>query len=59
MLKVEPTMIANSPFALMGPPSKIAEDLIERRERWGLSYIIVGGDDVKSFAPVVAMLSGN
>lgn len=59
MFKVEPTMIANSPFALMGPPSKIAEDLIERRERWGLSYIIVGGDDVKSFAPVVAMLSGN
>ena len=59
MFKVEPMMIANSPFALMGPPSKIAEDLIERRERWGLSYIIVGGDDVKSFAPVVAMLSGN
>jgi len=59
MFNVEPTLIANSPFALMGPPSKIAEDLIERRERWGLSYIIVGGEDVKSFAPVVAMLSGN
>lgn len=59
MFKVEPKLIGSSPFALMGPPSKIAEDLIERRERWGLSYIIVGGEDVKSFAPVVAMLSGN
>jgi len=58
MFKVEPSMIANSPFALMGPPAKIAEDLLERRERWGLSYIIVGGEDVNSFAPVIKILSG-
>lgn len=58
MFKVDPTMVANSPFALMGPPSKIAEDLIARRECWGLSYIIVGGEDVNSFAPVIKILAG-
>ena len=51
-------MIAETPFALMGPPSKLIEDLIARRERWGFSYVIVGGEDVEKFAPVVAALSG-
>lgn len=58
MLGVEPEMVEQSPFALVGPTSKLIEDLIERRERWGFSYIIVGADDVESFAPVVAALNG-
>lgn len=58
MFKVEPDLVANSPFALMGPPSKIAEDLLARRERWGFSYVIVGGEDVESFAPVIKILAG-
>ena len=58
MFKVAPEMVANSPFALMGPPAKIAEDLLARRERWGFSYIIVGGEDVNSFAPVIKLLAG-
>jgi hypothetical protein len=37
----------------------MVEDLLRRRERWGFSYIVVGGDDVESFAPVVAELSGH
>lgn len=57
-MHVEPSMIAESPFALMGPPSKLIEDLLARRERWGFSYVIVGGEDVDSFAPVVAALRG-
>jgi hypothetical protein len=55
---VEPQMIAETPFALMGPPEKLVEDLLARRERWGFSYVIVGGEDVDSFAPVVAALAG-
>jgi hypothetical protein len=51
-------MIETTPFALVGPPSKLVEDLLERRERWGFSYIIVGGADVEAFAPVVAALAG-
>ena len=58
MFKVAPDMVANSPFALMGPPAKIAEDLLARRERWGFSYVIVGGADVNSFAPVIKILAG-
>ena len=51
-------VITESPFALVGPPSKIIEDLRERRDRWGFSYVIVGQNDVELFAPVVAALSG-
>jgi len=55
---VETKMMAETPFALIGPPAKLIDDLLERRERWGFSYIIVGGEDVDSFAPVVAALRG-
>ncbi len=55
---VETSMVEQTPFALVGPPAKIVEDLLERRERWGFSYIIVGADDIESFAPVVAELAG-
>jgi probable F420-dependent oxidoreductase len=58
MLGVEQQMVEQSPFALVGPTSKLIEDLLERRERWGFSYVIVGADDVDSFAPVVAALNG-
>jgi len=50
-------MIAQSPFVLIGPPAKLTEDLLARRERWGFSYVIVGQDDVDPFAPVVAALT--
>jgi alkanesulfonate monooxygenase SsuD/methylene tetrahydromethanopterin reductase-like flavin-dependent oxidoreductase (luciferase family) len=51
-------MISQSPFALIGPPSKLADDLLARRQRWGFSYVIVGQNDVEAFAPVVAQLAG-
>jgi probable F420-dependent oxidoreductase len=58
MIGVEPQMIENSPFALIGSTDKIAEDIVERRERLGFSYVIVGADEIESFAPVVARLAG-
>lgn len=58
VLRVEPSTIAEMPFALVGPPSKLIEDLLARRERWGFSYVIVGADDVEHFAPIVAALAG-
>ena len=51
-------MLVSSPFALIGPPSELIERLLERRERWGFSYVIVGAEDVEKFAPVVAALNG-
>ena len=58
MIGVEPSMVAETPFALIGSPAAIVEDLVARRERWGFSYVIVGAEDVDSFAPVVAALNG-
>jgi probable F420-dependent oxidoreductase len=48
-----------SPHYLVGEPAQMAEDLIRRRERWGISYwTLVGGGEVASFGKVVAQLSG-
>jgi hypothetical protein len=58
MLGVDEQMIDTTPFALIGSPAKIVEDLLARRERWGFSYVIVGADDIDAFAPVVAELAG-
>lgn len=58
MMGVDTAMVDETPFALVGSPAKIVEDLLARRERWGFSYIIVGAADVESFAPVVAELTG-
>lgn len=58
MVGVPESMVAASPFALVGPPAKLVEDLLARRERWGFSYVIVGGENLDDFAPVVAALAG-
>ena len=58
MIGFEPAQILETPFALIGTADQLADDLVERRERWGFSYVIVGADDVEPFAPVVAALSG-
>jgi hypothetical protein len=43
---------------LVGTPAQMAETLVERRERFGISRITVGSDHVEAFAPVVARLAG-
>lgn len=58
MLGVSPSMVEQTPFALIGPPAAIVDDLLARRERWGFSYVIVGDNDVDAFAPVVDALAG-
>jgi hypothetical protein len=57
-LGVDVSMLVSSPFSLIGSPAELIERLLERRERWGFSYVIVGADDVEKFAPVVAALHG-
>ena len=58
LIRVPEKMIENTPFALIGSPQSIIEDLLARRERWGFSYVIVGAQDIESFSPVVAALRG-
>jgi probable F420-dependent oxidoreductase len=58
LLQVEEGAIAESPFALIGTTASIVELLRQRRDELGISYVIVGGDDIDAFAPVVAELAG-
>ncbi len=57
-LGVDPAMIDGSPYALIGSPSKVVEDLLALRETHGFSYVSVGTNEIDAFAPVVAELAG-
>jgi len=56
---VNEAMLETSPFALIGSNSGIVEDLLALREQFGFSYVIVGANEIESFAPVVAQLAGH
>ena len=45
-----------TPHALIGSVAQICDQLVERRERWGLSYIGLSADQLDAFAPVIARL---
>jgi probable F420-dependent oxidoreductase len=50
--------VLDSPFALAGTVEQIAEELRARRERYGISYVVVRDQVMEAFAPVVARLAG-
>jgi probable F420-dependent oxidoreductase len=47
-----------TPHALVGTTEQIADDLLARRQRWGISYIGVSLDALDALAPVVSRLAG-
>jgi len=47
------------PVLLIGTADELCERLLERRDRWGFSNIVVPGDSMDAFAPVVARLAGS
>jgi probable F420-dependent oxidoreductase len=47
------------PLLLIGTEDELCERLIERRERWGFSNIVVPDNALDSFAPIVARLAGS
>ena len=47
-----------TPHALVGDVSEICDQLVERRERWGISYLGLSFDQLEPFAPVIARLAG-
>ena len=49
---------AAHPHALFGSVEQICDTLMERRERYGASYITVAQRHLEEFAPVVAALTG-
>ena len=55
---VAPEEALESGAALVGTETEIIEQLHRRRERWGLSYVVVGDENIDEFAPIVAKLAG-
>jgi probable F420-dependent oxidoreductase len=55
--RVTAEQILGSPYVLLGTVEQIAEQLQTRRERYGVSYLVVTSDDMEAFAPVVARLA--
>jgi probable F420-dependent oxidoreductase len=55
---VSPDEALEAGSALVGSESEVIEQLHRRREEWGLSYVVVGDENVDEFAGVVAKLSG-
>ena len=50
-----PDELAEYPHAWVGNVDQIADDLVARRERWDVSYVVVqGADAMRAAAPVVA-----
>jgi probable F420-dependent oxidoreductase len=47
-----------SAVACVGDVDQVCDLLVERRERWHVSYVIFGDDTLEAFAPVVARLAG-
>ena len=52
------TAVLRTPFFLYGSRRSIVEDLLECRERLGISYIALPERAMRSFAPIVAELRG-
>lgn len=59
MFGMDADTVGQTPILLIGSPGEIIEQLQERRERWGFSYIVVQGmETVEALRPVVAELAG-
>jgi len=57
-LEITPEQVLSAPYYMIGSVDQMVEDLIELRQRHGISYISVFGRDMEAFAPVVARLAG-
>jgi probable F420-dependent oxidoreductase len=53
-----PEEVLGSGAALIGTIPEMIDQLVARRDDWGVSNIVVGGDNFVDFAPVVAALAG-
>ncbi|MPZ90930.1 MAG: TIGR03621 family F420-dependent LLM class oxidoreductase [Actinobacteria bacterium] len=58
-LEMDPEDLLTLPFELIGTIDQIVEDLIHRRERFGISYVTVLDRYLRDFAPVIERLSGS
>lgn len=55
---VSTEQIIQAPYLLLGNEDQICEDLLARRERYGISYINIFEQSMEALAPVIARLTG-
>ncbi len=55
---VEPADVLAIPHMMVGTVDQIAEDIVARRERYGISHVLVPGGSAEELAPVVERLTG-
>ncbi len=48
----------DSGIALVGTVDEVCDRLVQRRDEWGVSFVVVGQDTYEAFGPVVARLAG-
>jgi probable F420-dependent oxidoreductase len=59
LFSVSPEEVADHPHAWVGTVEEICDDLVARRERWDVSYLVVqGAEAMEAAAPIVARLAG-
>jgi probable F420-dependent oxidoreductase len=51
--------LARSPHYLFGDAERITDTLLVRRERWGISYLVIGPGELETMRPVIARLAGH
>ena len=55
---LSPDEVKATPHVLVGTVDQIAEDLEQRRDEFGFSYVVLSGDVFEAMAPVVKRLAG-
>lgn len=57
-LGLSPEAALQTPHALVGSVEEICDQLVDRRERWGITYIGIGADQLDDVQPVIERLAG-
>jgi hypothetical protein len=58
MFGMTPEVFAEHPNALIGSVDEICDRIVERRERFGISYVSFGASVIDAVIPVVERLAG-
>ncbi len=57
-LGITAEQVLEVPYVLIGTVEQLCEEVLARRERYGISYVTVFEKNMEAFAPVVARLAG-
>src|SRR6478736_81735 len=55
---LDPEEALEAGITCIGTIDEICDQLLRRRDRWGVSYVVIGDDLFEAFAPVVERLAG-